>query len=107
MPSQFNAPIASATDGATVEFNFAVSKEWQVTVAGSRTVTMINPDPGDFVLVKIIQDATGSRTITWPASVKWAGGSAPTLTITASKADMIYFYYDGKNFYDVAIKLNY
>jgi hypothetical protein len=37
----------------------------------------------------VFQDATGSRTITWPGSVKWGNAGAPTLTTTASKMDMI------------------
>jgi len=36
------------------------------------------------------QDATGSRTVTWPGSVKWSGG-APTLTTTASAVDILVF----------------
>lgn len=37
----------------------------------------------------VTQDATGSRTITWPASVKWSGGTIPTLTTAANKIDVI------------------
>jgi len=37
------------------------------------------------------QDGTGSRTVTWPASVKWPAGTAPTITSTASKADKFIF----------------
>lgn len=35
------------------------------------------------------QDATGSRTITWPAAVRWPSGTAPTLTTTANKTDIL------------------
>lgn len=47
--------------------------------------------------LKVCQDATGSRTITWPTSpaITWVGGTAPTLTTTASACDLIGFYYDG------------
>jgi hypothetical protein len=45
--------------------------------------------------VTLQQDATGSRTVTWPSSVKWAGGSAPTLTVTAHHADTIRLFDDG------------
>lgn len=37
----------------------------------------------------LVQDATGSRTVTWPASVDWGTTGAPTLTTTASKADVV------------------
>lgn len=38
-----------------------------------------------------IQDATGSRLVTWPAAVKWAGGTAPTLSTAAGKKDVFAF----------------
>jgi len=43
----------------------------------------------------LLQDATGSRTATWPASVKWPAGTAPTITATASKGDKFVFVGDG------------
>jgi len=62
------------------------------------------PPPGPCSLVlKLVQDGTGSRTITWPAAVKWSGGTAPTLTTTASKIDIITFYYDGTNYYGSSV----
>ena len=43
--------------------------------------------------LKIIQDSGASGyTITWPTSVKWPGGTAPTLTATASAEDQFVFY---------------
>ena len=50
----------------------------------------------------MVQDGTGSRTATWPASVKWPSGTAPTLTTTASSVDIVSFYYDGTNYYGQA-----
>ena len=41
--------------------------------------------------LKVIQDST-ARTITWPASVDWAGGTAPTLTATSGGVDVFVFY---------------
>ena len=31
------------------------------------------------------------RSITWPASVKWAGNTAPTMTATSGKVDIVTF----------------
>lgn len=67
---------------------------WEVTLTGNVTFTFSNPPAsgtaGSFTLIKK-QDATGSRTVTWPASVDWAGGTAPTLTATASSVDILTF----------------
>ena len=46
-----------------------------------------NADKGVYYF-KALQDATGSRTLTWNAAYVWAGGSAPTLTSTGLKADI-------------------
>ncbi len=50
------------------------------------------------------QDTTGSRTITWPSTVKWVSGTAPTLTTTASAIDIISFLYDSDDsaYYGIA-----
>ena len=54
--------------------------------------------PGVFVL-KLTQASTGGQTATWPASVKWPGGTAPTLSTGNSAVDIIRFYFDGTNYY--------
>lgn len=44
------------------------------------------PSSGSYaeILIKFTQDGTGSRTVTWPASVLWPGGTPPVITATAS-----------------------
>jgi hypothetical protein len=37
------------------------------------------------------QDATGGRTVTWPASVRWAGGTPPLVTPAANAIDIYAF----------------
>jgi hypothetical protein len=49
--------------------------------------------------LKVIQDATGSRAVTWPASVKWPSGTAPTLSTAANAIDIVTFYYDGTSYF--------
>ena len=39
----------------------------------------------------VVQDGTGSRTVTWPGSVKWSGGSAPTVSTAANATDIFVF----------------
>ena len=95
------------TDAATIAVDFNVSQNHTVTVAGNRTLTFANGKAGQTYSVSITQDATGSRLITWPSTVKWAGGSAPTLTTTAARADQIHFYFDGTYYRDIAIAKNF
>jgi hypothetical protein len=81
--------ITTDADGATVTLNCATSNIHAVTLGGNRTLALSNDKAGQCLLLDLIQDGTGSRTVTWFAGIKWAGGSAPTLTTTAAKADTI------------------
>ena len=53
-------------------------------------------------MLKLIQDTQGSRTVTWPGSVKWPSGTAPTLSTAANKVDIMAFYFDGTNYYGLS-----
>ena len=61
---------------------------------------------GAFYSLIIIQDGTGGRTASWNAVFKWAAGTAPTLTTTASAKDIFVWRSDGTNMYEVGRQLN-
>lgn len=89
-----------ATDGATITFNLSSGNKQRVTLGGNRALALSNPGTGQVFLLRLLQDGTGSRTVTWFNTIKWAGGSAPTLTTTASKADVFGFIQTGTDTYD-------
>jgi len=86
--------VANGTSGATDTIDLQDGNVHNVTLTANCTFTFSNPPAsgtsGTFTLF-LNQDATGSRTVTWPGSVKWAGGTAPTLTTTASRTDILVF----------------
>jgi hypothetical protein len=54
--------------------------------------------PGKSFTLVVTQDAAGSRTITWPASVDWSYGTPPTLTAGPGRSDWFSFAtVDGTN----------
>jgi len=53
----------------------------------------------------VITNSGGAQTITWPAAVKWSGGTVPTPS-ASGKVDIYTFLYDGTNYYGAA-SLNY
>jgi hypothetical protein len=53
--------------------------------------------------LKLVQDAGGTNTVTWPATVKWASGTAPTLTAAGDAVDLIALHFDGTNYYGSAV----
>jgi hypothetical protein len=68
-----------------------------LTLTGNCTFTFPTATAGKSFTMLLKQDATGSRTVTWPASVKWPSGTAPTITATASRADKYVFTADGSS----------
>lgn len=85
-----SAAPQTLTDGATINWNMANGYNAKVTLGGNRTLaTPTNPQLGITYSLNVIQDGTGSRTMTWPAAFDWGTTGAPTLTTTASKRDRI------------------
>ena len=90
------APETSLTDGSTIAWNAATFQCCKVTLAGNRTLNApTNPINGQFISILVIQDGTGSRTLTWNAVFEFKDDTAPTLTTTANKGDLFVFRYSG------------
>lgn len=95
------------TDGATIDWNLSTEQVAKVTLAGNRTLNApTNQQAGAFYSLAIIQDGTGSRTLTFNSAYKFTGATAPTLTTTASAKDIIIFKSDGTNLLEVGRSLN-
>lgn len=70
------------------------------TLTGNCTFTFTAPSGPSRLQLKLVQDATGSRTVTWP-TIKWVGGVAPTLSTAANSEDIVVLFYDGTSYYGV------
>jgi hypothetical protein len=102
----FNAD-ATLTDGATITWDVGSSPVAKVTLGGNRTLSApTNSASGQFISLTVIQDATGSRLLTWNSAYEFTGDTAPTLTTTASKADIFVFKYNGTVWMEVGRNLN-
>ena len=87
----FKTPIEDNTDGSTITFDLNSSNTHSVTLGGNRTLALSNASVGQKFIIRLTQDGTGSRTVTFFSTIKWAGGVAPTLTTTANKTDVFGF----------------
>ena len=93
---------ATLTDASTISWDASTSDVAKVTLAGNRTLAAAsNGTTGQFVSLLIIQDGTGSRTITWNAVYEFKDDTAPTLTTTAAKGDLFVFRYNGSKYLEV------
>jgi hypothetical protein len=98
---------ATLTDQATIAWDVSTSQVAKVTLGGNRTMgAPTNLKAGGTYVLRVIQDGTGSRTITWNAVFKWPAATAPTLTTTASAVDIFTFVSDGTNLYMIGKALN-
>lgn len=92
---------ANGNCGAGITVSFAAGMQQTVTLnAATCTLAFSNPIAGapPYRLV-LTQDATGGRLITWPGTVLWEGGAAPTLTAAANAVDICTFLYNGTNYF--------
>jgi hypothetical protein len=88
------------TDGATISWDVKGGLRASITLGGNRTLAApTNIVAGQLYVLHVVQDGTGSRTLTWNAAFKWPSGTAPTLSIGAGKRDAFMFSSDGTSLY--------
>ena len=101
----FNA--TTLTDAASISWDASANQVTSVTLTDNRTLAApTNMVDGGVYTLMAIQDGTGSRTLSYNAVFKFAAGTAPTLTTTAAAKDILVFYSDGTNMYEVGRSLN-
>ena len=100
-------PEATLTDPSTISWDVSTSSVAKVTLGANRTLgAATNAQTGQFVSLLIIQDGTGSRTVTFNAAYEFKDDTAPTLTTTASKGDLFVFRYNGSKYLEVGRNQN-
>src|SRR3990167_5876132 len=57
--------LTTDTDGATITFDMTSSNVHRVTLGGNRILAVSNTSVGQFFVIRLIQDGTGTRTVTW------------------------------------------
>jgi hypothetical protein len=98
--------VLGSVSGATT-INLLNGNFFSATIAGATTWTFSNPlaSPNACGFVIELTNA-GASAITWPAAVRWPGGTAPTLTTTG--VDVLVFITDdgGTNWRGLASMLD-
>jgi len=99
----FDAETANTIgDGATGAIDWTHNQKQKVTITGTGiTCNFTNPPGPCNLLLKVVQ-GDGSDVIgTWDSDIKWAGGTAPTLSNANGAIDILSFYFDGTNYFGV------
>ena len=85
-----SSDITTLTDQAIITPDFGASANFAVTLAGNRTLANpLNLVAGQSGSIFVTQDGTGSRTLSFGAKFHFVGGTAPTMTTTASAVDRV------------------
>lgn len=80
------------TDATTVAVDFDAGINFTLSLGGNRTLGQpSNQKVGQNGFIRIVQDATGSRTLAYHADWKFPGGVDPTLSTAAGTTDILYY----------------
>ncbi len=103
------AVVANTVSTAASTIDLSTSNIFNLSMTLNTTVTFTNPPASGTAYSFMLyckQDAVGSRTITWPVSVKWPNSSPPTMSTGANKIDVFNFFtLDGGTTYLGALSL--
>lgn len=78
----------SPAGAGTATLDFSLGNHHRITMpAGNITIAFSNTKVGEKIVLDIIQDGTGGRTVTWPSGIKWPNNVVPTLSTGANKID--------------------
>lgn len=94
----FNSEIDNGNSGTADTIDWTAGNKQKTTATGNCTYTFTAPSGPASLVLKFVNDGT-ARTITWPATVLWSGGTKPTHTGTNGKVDLIALYWDGTSYF--------
>jgi hypothetical protein len=98
MTATMNFNATTLTDEATVAWATAANQVVSVTLGGNRALgAATGIVDGAVYILRVIQDGSGSRTLSWNAKYHFAGGTVPTLTTAAAAQDIFVFLSEGTN----------
>lgn len=91
---------AQLADGPSVLWDVDQAPGAVLVLGGNRSIPSpsgMTAGPLFLYRLTLVQDATGSRTITWGTAFKFPAGSAPVLSTAANAVDELIFDSDGTN----------
>jgi len=96
--------IGTVTSTVTINLANGTFQNLTLTSATALTVTMPTLVAGKSFILIVRQPSSGTATTVTFTNVKWPASTAPTITATLSRADIISFFSDGTNWYGSAVQ---
>ena len=101
-------PITTLTDAASIAVDFALGNNFLVTIGGNRTLAApTNAVAGQTGQIYVIQDGTGSRTLSYNSVYQFVSGAAPTLSTGAADVDILLYSTRSATTIDAALLKNF
>ena len=101
-------PITTLTDATSIVVDFALGNNFLVTIGGNRTLAApTNAIAGQTGQIYVIQDGTGSRTLSYNSVYQFVSGAAPTLSTGASDVDILVYSTRSATTIDAALLKNF
>lgn len=92
------------TVGATETVNWRNGDRQKLTLDENLTITFSNAVAGQTITLYMLQDGSGTNTITFADTIVWADNTTPSWTTTADKMNIAVIFYDGSAYYGVGNK---
>ena len=88
----YSKPVSVAVASLAVAIDFASGNNFTTTLDGNVSISHpSNPQPGQSGIIYVVQDGTGSRTVTFGTDWKFVDGAAPTFTTSANAVDALIY----------------
>lgn len=84
--------------GTSKNIDWTKSHKQKITLTADATLTFTNPVGPCNLILRIVQDDPGGRSLTLP-TIKWPGGSYPVFSTAVGSVDLLSLYYDGVDYY--------
>lgn len=92
------------TVGATETVSWANGDRQTMTLDENVTITFSNAVAGQTLTLYMLQDGSGTNTITFADTIVWQDATTPTWTTTADKLNVAVIYYDGTSYFGMGAK---
>lgn len=98
------SPVKVAAATGALALDLSQSNIFRLTLTGNVTLSVSGAGDGFVYTVQLTQDATGGRTMAWPAKFRWPGGVPAALSTAADAVDLLSAIYDADaDRYDVVL----
>lgn len=94
----FTAEINNGNSGTSKTIDWTAGNKQKITMTGNCTLSFTAPAGPCSLTLRLIQDGTGTRIVTWP-TIKWLNTSTPVLSVAINSVDILSLYYDGTNYW--------